>query len=108
DRRARAPRGRPADPAQRVLRRGRVLARDGAADTDEGARGRGKSHGTLGALVPKGVALSYSERVALGVSAPVRLFFFVFKPLIWVLQRSSEAAQRAIGIDPKAMEGEAH
>ena len=65
-------------------------------------------HVVVGELVPKGVALSYSERVALGVSGPVRLFFFVFKPLIWVLQRSSELAQRAIGIDPKAMEGEAH
>jgi magnesium and cobalt exporter, CNNM family len=65
-------------------------------------------HVVVGELVPKGVALSYSERVALGVSAPVRLFFFVFKPLIWILQRSSELAQRAIGIDPKAMEGEAH
>ena len=65
-------------------------------------------HVVVGELVPKGVALSYSERVALGVSGPVRLFFFVFKPLIWVLQRSSEWAQRAIGIDPKAHEGEAH
>ncbi|HEY1318306.1 MAG TPA: hemolysin family protein [Gaiella sp.] len=65
-------------------------------------------HVVVGELVPKGVALSYSERVALGVSAPVRLFFFFFKPLIWILQRSSEGAQRAIGIDPKAMEGEAH
>jgi putative hemolysin len=65
-------------------------------------------HVVVGELVPKGVALSYSERVALGVSAPVRLFFFVFNPLIWVLQRSSELAQRAIGIDPKAMGGEAH
>jgi putative hemolysin len=65
-------------------------------------------HVVVGELVPKGVALSYSERVALGVSGPVRLFFFVFKPLIWVLQRSSEWAQRAIGIDPKANEGEAH
>ncbi|HEY7178270.1 MAG TPA: hemolysin family protein [Gaiella sp.] len=65
-------------------------------------------HVVVGELVPKGVALSYSERVALGVSAPVRLFFFVFKPLIWVLQRSSELAQRAIGIDPRFHEGEAH
>ena len=65
-------------------------------------------HVVVGELVPKGIALSYSERVALGVSAPVRLFFFVFKPLIWILQRSSELAQRAIGIDPKAMEGDAH
>jgi CBS domain containing-hemolysin-like protein len=65
-------------------------------------------HVVVGELVPKGVALSYSERVALGVSAPVSLFFFVFKPLIWILQRSSEAAQRLIGIDPKKHEGEAH
>jgi magnesium and cobalt exporter, CNNM family len=65
-------------------------------------------HVVVGELVPKGLALSYSERIALAVSAPVRLFFFVFKPLIWVLQRSSELAQRAIGVDPTFTEGEAH
>jgi putative hemolysin len=65
-------------------------------------------HVVVGELVPKGLALSYSERIALAVSAPVRLFFFVFKPLIWVLQRSSELAQRAIGVDPSFTEGEAH
>jgi len=65
-------------------------------------------HVVVGELVPKGIALSYSERVALAVSSPVRLFFFVFKPLIWVLQRSSELAQRAIGIDPSFSEGVAH
>jgi CBS domain containing-hemolysin-like protein len=65
-------------------------------------------HVVVGELVPKGIALSYAERIALAVSAPVRLFFFVFKPLIWVLQRSSELAQRAIGIDPSFTEGAAH
>ena len=65
-------------------------------------------HVVVGELVPKGIALSYPERIALGVSSPVRLFFFVFKPLIWVLQRSSEIAQRAIGIDPSFSEGVAH
>jgi len=65
-------------------------------------------HVVVGELVPKGIALSYSERIALGVSSPVRLFFVVFKPLIWVLQRSSELAQRAIGIDPTFAEGQAH
>ena len=65
-------------------------------------------HVVVGELVPKGLALSYSERIALGVSVPVRAFFFVFAPLIWVLQRSSEAAQRAIGIDPSKIEGEVH
>jgi putative hemolysin len=65
-------------------------------------------HVVVGELVPKGIALNYSERVALGVSAPVRGFFVVFKPLIWVLQRSSEWVQRAIGVDPYAAEHQAH
>ena len=65
-------------------------------------------HVVVGELVPKGIALSYSERIALGVSVPVRAFFFVFAPLIWVLKRSSEAAQRAIGIDPSKIEGDVH
>ena len=65
-------------------------------------------HVVVGELVPKGLALSYSERIALGVSVPVQTFFFVFKPVIWFLQRSSDAAQRAIGVDPSLTEGEAH
>ncbi len=65
-------------------------------------------HVVVGELVPKGVALSYTDRIALGVSVPVRAFFFVFAPLIWVLQRSSEAGLRLIGIDPRKIEGEVH
>jgi CBS domain containing-hemolysin-like protein len=57
-------------------------------------------HVVVGELVPKGVALEYSERTALAVSTPVRGFFVVFKPLIWVLQRSSEAILRALGLRP--------
>jgi putative hemolysin len=55
-------------------------------------------HVVVGELVPKGMALSYSDRVALAVSAPVRSFFFVFKPLIWVLQSSSDLTLRALGM----------
>jgi magnesium and cobalt exporter, CNNM family len=47
-------------------------------------------HVVLGELVPKGIALGHPERVALAVSAPVRGFFIVFKPLIWLLKRSTE------------------
>jgi putative hemolysin len=57
-------------------------------------------HVVIGELVPKGVALRYSETVALAVSAPVRGFFILFKPLIWVLQGSSEVVLRALGIEP--------
>jgi putative hemolysin len=57
-------------------------------------------HVVVGELVPKGVALEYSERVALGVSTPVRGFIVVFKPVIWVLQTSSDAILRLLGLSP--------
>jgi len=57
-------------------------------------------HVVIGELVPKGIALAHSEAVALAVSAPVRGFFVLFKPLIWVLQRSTEAVLRLFGLEP--------
>jgi putative hemolysin len=62
-------------------------------------------HVVAGELVPKGVSLGYSERTALWVSAPVRAFFILFKPLIWVLQRSTEVVLRALGMEPPGAEG---
>ena len=61
-------------------------------------------HVVIGELVPKGVALRHSETTALAVSAPVRGFFVVMKPLIWVLQQSSEVVLRALGIEPPGAE----
>ena len=65
-------------------------------------------HVVVGELVPKGIALGYSERVALAVSTPVRAFFVVFKPLIWVLQRSSDTVLRALGLTPPGGEMEVY
>ncbi len=62
-------------------------------------------HVVVGELMPKGLALAYSERVALAVAAPVRAFFIVLKPLIWVLQRSSDAGLRALGLEAPSGEG---
>ena len=63
-------------------------------------------HVVIGELVPKGAALPYSERTALAVSAPVQGFFVLFHPLIWILQRSSEAILRALGLKPPGDEHE--
>jgi len=63
-------------------------------------------HVVIGELVPKGASLRYSERVALAVAAPVRVFFFIFNPLIWVLQRSTELILRALGLEPPEGERE--
>jgi putative hemolysin len=61
-------------------------------------------HVVVGELVPKGVALSHSEGTALWVSAPVRAFFTVAQPLIWVLQHSTNAVLRVFGVAPPGAE----
>jgi CBS domain containing-hemolysin-like protein len=65
-------------------------------------------HVVIGELVPKGIALGHSETTALAVSAPVRAFFTVFGPLIWILQRSTEFVLRAIGLDATGGESDVH
>src|ERR671925_2159267 len=63
-------------------------------------------HVVIGELVPKGVALGHSEGTALAVSAPVRAFFAIARPLIWVLQRSTELVLRWLGLQPPGAEDE--
>jgi magnesium and cobalt exporter, CNNM family len=65
-------------------------------------------HVVIGELVPKSVALAHSEGTALIVSAPVRAFFFVASPLIWVLQRSTDLVLRVLGQEPPGPEDEVH
>jgi len=65
-------------------------------------------HVVIGELVPKGIALGHPERTALAVSGPVRAFFFVFRPFVWLLQKSTEMLLRALGLDPPGAEHEAH
>src|SRR5215210_627940 len=65
-------------------------------------------HVVIGELVPKGIALGNPERAALTVSPVVRAFFFLFAPLIWILQASTEVVLRALGLNPPGEEREAH
>jgi putative hemolysin len=63
-------------------------------------------HVVIGELVPKGAALRHSEGIALGVSGPVRAFFWFGHPLIWILQRSSEWILRVLGLGVPGAESE--
>jgi CBS domain containing-hemolysin-like protein len=65
-------------------------------------------HVVIGELVPKGIALGHPEGVALAVSTPVRLFFTVLGPLIWLLERSTEFVLRLLGQEPPGADHEAH
>ena len=61
-------------------------------------------HVVIGELVPKGVALGHSEGTALALSAPVRAFFTLFRPLIWVLEWSTEVVLGWLGLQPPGAE----
>jgi CBS domain containing-hemolysin-like protein len=65
-------------------------------------------HVVIGELLPKGIALGAPERTALVVASPVRAFFLTFRPLIWLLQRSTEILLNALGLQPPGAEHEAH
>ena len=60
----------------------------------------------FGELAPKNIAIQRSVRTALAVSTPLRLFFIVFRPIIWVLNRFAGMILKLLGIN--AIAGEAH
>jgi len=63
-------------------------------------------HVVIGELVPKGVALGHSEATALWVSAPVRAFFTVFAPFVWVLRKATDIVLRVLGLESPGAERE--
>jgi CBS domain containing-hemolysin-like protein len=65
-------------------------------------------HVVLGELVPKQAALGHAEGTALWVSAPVRAFFAVFAPAIWLLRMSTQAVLDLFGLEPVGAEREVH
>ncbi len=65
-------------------------------------------HVVFGELVPKGAALGHAEGTALWVSAPVRAFFAIFKPAIWLLRISTDTVLHALGLEQPGAEREVH
>jgi len=63
-------------------------------------------HVVLGELVPKGVALGHAEGTALWVSAPVRAFFTLFAPFVWVLRKSTDGVLHLLGLESPGAERE--
>jgi len=60
----------------------------------------------LGELVPKRVAMKKTEAVARFTLGPVCAVAAVFRPVVWLLSKSTNAVLRLFGIDPKADEEE--
>lgn len=64
-------------------------------------------HIVFGELVPKSIAIRKSEATTMVISAPLRIFYNVFKPFIWSMNSISNAFLRLIKIHP-ASEHEIH
>ncbi len=55
-------------------------------------------HVTLGEQIPKMIGIKYSMDTALLISWPLRVFYFIFSPFIWLLNKSSNLILRIVGI----------
>ena len=55
-------------------------------------------HVLLGEQLPKCLALTHPDKIALWVSAPMDLFITLFKPFVWVLMISSEKLLAACNV----------
>lgn len=66
------------------------------------------AHIVAGELAPKSLAILQPESVALWTSAPLRLFYRIFYPLIWLLNGMSFALLRLFGISTSVAHEAAH
>lgn len=57
-------------------------------------------HVAVGELLPKSIALQYPEKMSLWVARPMKACAFMFRPLIWVLNGSSNQMMKLMGIKP--------
>lgn len=60
----------------------------------------------FGELVPKRIAMKNSEKLALGLSAPISFIAIIFAPIVWVLTISTNALLSLMGIDPNNSDDE--
>lgn len=57
-------------------------------------------HIVFGELAPKSLAIRYPLSTTFAVSLPLQVFYFVFRPFIWLLNNIANAILRLIGIKP--------
>ena len=57
-------------------------------------------HIVFGELAPKSLAIQRSEQVALIVALPLRFFYIIFSPFIWILNNLANFFLKLIGFEP--------
>jgi CBS domain containing-hemolysin-like protein len=64
-------------------------------------------HVTLGEQIPKMIGIKYCLNAALYIAWPLKIFYTIFSPFIWLLNKSSNVILRIVGIK-KIGEEEVH
>jgi len=65
-------------------------------------------HITFGELLPKWWVIAHTEKTALAVSRPMKLFLFLGFPLIIILESAAKAIAKPLGIEPGDAHEQAH
>jgi CBS domain containing-hemolysin-like protein len=55
-------------------------------------------HVTIGEQIPKMIGIKFSLQVSLVIAWPIRIFYFIFSPFIWFLNKTSNFVLRIVGI----------
>ncbi|MBK9283342.1 MAG: HlyC/CorC family transporter [Sphingobacteriaceae bacterium] len=55
-------------------------------------------HVTFGEQIPKMIGIKYSLSVSLFIAWPIRIFYFLLSPFIWLLNKTSNVVLRLFGI----------
>lgn len=56
------------------------------------------SHVVIGEVVPKNVAIDRADRLAVIVAPILLVFYKLVEPFVWIIERASAAASRALGV----------
>ncbi|WP_322971301.1 hemolysin family protein [Faecalibacter sp. LW9] len=57
-------------------------------------------HIVFGELAPKSLAIQYPTKTTFTVAWPLRIFYFVFRPVIWLMNGLANMILRVIGVKP--------
>lgn len=63
---------------------------------------------TIGELAPKAIAIKNYINITLWFAVPLRVFYSVFKPFIWVLNKSANLLLRLVGVNPLSKAEQIH
>ncbi|HEY3443061.1 MAG TPA: hemolysin family protein [Paludibaculum sp.] len=56
------------------------------------------THVVLGEVVPKNIAMDRADRLAVIVAPILLVFYKIAEPFVWIIERASAAASRALGV----------